>query len=97
MKVYSQLSSRRAYSLYGNADLRLYLSRFFLALPGEWGVFGFSDAGRVWVNGEDSNTWHTSYGGGIWVGLLARTNAVAFTVAKCDERTAFYVRAGFSF
>lgn len=84
-------------SLYGNADLRLYLSRFFLALPGEWGLFGFGDAGRVWFAGETSDTWHTSFGGGLWIGLLSRSNAVAFTVAKSDERTAFYVRAGFSF
>jgi hypothetical protein len=84
-------------SLYGNADLRLYLSRFFVALPGEWGLFAFGDGGRVWLAGETSNTWHTSYGGGLWIGLLSRSNAVAFTVAKSDERTAFYLRAGFSF
>jgi hypothetical protein len=84
-------------SVFGNADLRLYLSRFFLALPGEWGLFGFGDAGRVWLEGETSDTWHRSYGGGLWIGLLSRSNAVAFTVAKSDERTAFYIRAGFSF
>jgi hypothetical protein len=84
-------------SLYGNADLRLYLSRFFLALPGEWGLFGFGDVGRVWLDGETSDTWHTAWGGGLWIGLLSRSNAVAFTVAKSDERTAVYVRAGFSF
>ena len=84
-------------ALYGNADLRLYVSRFFLALPGEWGLFGFGDAGRVWYEGETSDTWHTSWGGGLWIGLLSRSNAVALTVAQSDERTAFYVRAGFSF
>ncbi|HSD66975.1 MAG TPA: hypothetical protein VLF95_09755, partial [Vicinamibacteria bacterium] len=84
-------------SLYANADLRLYLSRFFVALPGEWGLFGFGDVGRVWLDGESSDTWHTSYGGGLWIGLLSRSNAVALTVAQSDERTAFTVRAGFSF
>jgi hypothetical protein len=84
-------------SLYFNADLRLYLSRFFLALPGEWGLFGFGDVGRVWLEGETSDTWHTGWGGGIWIGLLSRSNAVAFTVAQTEERTAFYIRAGFSF
>jgi hypothetical protein len=86
-------------SLYANADLRLYLSRFFLALPGEWGVFGFGDVGRVWWKEDPSgtDTWHTSWGGGVWIGLLARSNAVAFTVAQSDERTAFTIRAGFSF
>ena len=84
-------------SLYANADLRLYLSRFFLALPGEWGVFGFGDVGRVWLDTESSDTWHSSWGGGVWIGLLSRSNAVAFTVAQSDERTAFTIRAGFSF
>ena len=84
-------------SVYGNAELRLYVSRFFLALPGEWGLFGFGDVGRVWLEGESSDTWHPSWGGGIWLGLLSRANSVAFTVAQSDERTAFYVRAGFSF
>jgi hypothetical protein len=84
-------------ALYANADLRLYLSRFFVALPGEWGVFGFGDVGRVWYEGETSDKWHTSWGGGLWIGLLSRSNAVAFTIAKADERTAFGIRAGFSF
>jgi hypothetical protein len=84
-------------SLYGNAELRLYVSRFFLALPGEWGVFGFGDVGRVWLEGETSDTWHGSWGGGIWIGLLSRANSVAFTFAQSDERTAFYIRTGFSF
>ncbi len=84
-------------SLYGNAELRLYLSRFFVALPGDWGLVGFADAGRVWLRGESSDAWHTSWGGGLWIALLARSNAVAFTVARSDERTIVYVRAGFSF
>jgi hemolysin activation/secretion protein len=84
-------------AVWGNADLRLYLSRFFLALPGEWGLFGFGDVGRVWLEGETSDTWHTGWGGGLWIGLLSRSNAIAFTVAQSDERTAYYVRAGFSF
>jgi hypothetical protein len=84
-------------SLYGNADLRLYVSRFFAALPGEWGLFGFADAGRVWLEGETSDTWHTSYGGGLWFGVLARRNAIAISIARSDERTSLTIRAGFSF
>jgi hypothetical protein len=84
-------------SLYGNADLRLYISSFFAALPGEWGLLAFADAGRVWLEGETSDTWHSSYGGGLWFGLLARRNAIAISVARSDERTSLTVRAGFSF
>ncbi len=84
-------------SLYGNVELRVYLSRFFVALPGEWGLVGFTDGGRVWLRGEESDTWHTSFGGGLWIALLSRSNAVAITLAQSDERTVVYARAGFSF
>jgi hypothetical protein len=84
-------------AVYFNGELRLYLSRFFVALPGEWGLFGFGDVGRVWLAGESSDRWHGSWGGGLWIGLLSRSNALAFTVAQSEERTAFCVRAGFSF
>jgi hypothetical protein len=84
-------------ALWANADLRLYLSQFFLGIPGEWGIFGFGDVGRVWLEGQSSDTWHTSWGGGVWIGLLSRSNAIAFSVAQSDERTAFVIRAGFSF
>ncbi|HSD26536.1 MAG TPA: hypothetical protein VLL75_04485 [Vicinamibacteria bacterium] len=84
-------------ALWGNADLRLYLSQFFLGIPGEWGIFGFGDVGRVWLDAETSDKWHTSWGGGVWIGLLSRANSIAFTIAQSDERTAFTIRAGFSF
>ena len=51
-------------SVYGNADLRLRLGRMTLILPAHFGVFGLFDVGRVWYQGEESDTWHTSYGGG---------------------------------
>ena len=35
-------------------------------LPGQLGITGFYDAGRVWVKGEDSDQWHQGTGGGIY-------------------------------
>ena len=32
-------------ALYGNAELRLFLTKFFLVLPGDFGVFGLADPG----------------------------------------------------
>ena len=29
------------------------------------GVMAFGDAGRVWLDGEESNKWHSGYGGGL--------------------------------
>ncbi len=50
--------------LYGNAELRLRLSNIYIFIPGEIRLFGLSDIGRVYLDGEDSNTWHTAIGGG---------------------------------
>ncbi|MCP9199870.1 metallophosphoesterase [Gramella sp. GC03-9] len=36
-------------------------------LPFQLGIFGGYDLGRVWFDGENSNVWHDSYGGGFWV------------------------------
>ena len=31
---------------------------------------GFADVGRVWLEGEESDTWHTGVGGGLWISFL---------------------------
>ena len=53
---------------YHNTDLRLklvYIENNIM--PFSLGLIGGFDYGRVWLKGEDSNTWHTAYGGGIWM------------------------------
>jgi len=84
-------------ALYGNAELRLRLTKIYFFLPGEMGLFGLGDIGRVYYEGEDSKKWHRAVGGGIWISSLKRENCLTVSFAKCDERTAFYVRIGFAF
>jgi hypothetical protein len=84
-------------SLYGSADLRIYVSRFRIILPGTWGVLGFADVGRVYLDGEDSNRWHKGYGGGLWFAWLDRGNTVSATYARSEGHNAFYFHAGFAF
>jgi hypothetical protein len=79
-----------------SAELRLSLGRFFLVLPGEYGVFALADAGRVWLDGERSDTWHGAAGGGLWFAFLDRRNTVTLAVARGEE-TGVYLRAGFGF
>ena len=52
---------------YSSAELRLRLfkSQSYL-LPGDVGVMGFYDIGRVWQRREDSKKWHSGYGGGLY-------------------------------
>jgi hemolysin activation/secretion protein len=35
-------------------------------LPGELGLSGFYDAGRVWIKDEHSDQWHQGVGGGLY-------------------------------
>ncbi|WP_426668040.1 BamA/TamA family outer membrane protein [Mucilaginibacter sp. McL0603] len=52
---------------FNNFEARIKL--FSLAsyvLPGEFGLSGFFDTGRVWVDNDNSNKWHVGEGGGIY-------------------------------
>jgi len=84
-------------SAYGNAELRLPLAKFNFVLPAELGVFGLADIGRVWLDGESSNTWHSALGGGLSIAYLNRKNTLTLAVARGDGRTALYLRSGFMF
>ena len=84
-------------SLYGNAELRVYLSEVFLVLPGEIGVFALADGGRVFLDGESSNAWHSALGGGLWLAFLDRANTLSIAYAGSRERGGVYVSLGFMF
>lgn len=84
-------------SAYGSAELRLRLTRMTLVVPADVGIFGLADAGRVFLEGESSDEWHTAFGGGIWLGFLSRSNTVSAAVASSKERTRVYLQAGFGF
>jgi len=82
---------------YAGADLRLLITRFARPVPGELGVLGLVDAGRVWLSGENSDQWHHSWGGGIWTSLIDPSAVFAATVARGAERTALYLTLGYAF
>ncbi|NCD69035.1 BamA/TamA family outer membrane protein [Mucilaginibacter agri] len=53
--------------VYNNLQARLKLFKIAsYIVPGELGIGGFYDVGRVWVNGESSNEWHQGTGGGLY-------------------------------
>ena len=83
--------------LYGNAELRFRLSEIYLVVPGEIGIFGLSDIGRIYLEGETSDTWHTAFGGGLWFSFLDRTYTFTAALASSEEELSFYIRAGFFF
>jgi hypothetical protein len=84
-------------SVYGNAELRLRLTRMRLVLPATLGVFGLADGGRVFLDGESSDKWHYAAGGGLWLAFLSPANTLSVALARGEGRTAFYFRTGFMF
>jgi outer membrane protein assembly factor BamA len=52
---------------YGGLELRWKLGNIkSYILPGAIGLIGFTEAGRVWLEGESSHRWHNAYGGGFY-------------------------------
>lgn len=78
-------------TLYQNIELRTaiikvpnYVATFRL------GIMGTFDNGRVWLDGEDSSTWHQGYGAGIWIAPLdAMILAIQMTWSDEDQLLAF--------
>ena len=52
---------------YASAELRVKLlkSKSYI-LPGDIGVIGYYDMGRVWQKGLESKKWHNTVGGGLY-------------------------------
>jgi outer membrane protein assembly factor BamA len=84
-------------SAWANSSLRLKVSRLTLVVPGEWGIDGFADVGRVWLEGESSDKWHPGYGGGLWVSLLKDRLAFTTGLAHSSEDDIFYLKGHFSY
>lgn len=84
-------------SLFGNADLYLPLTKAFLVAPGQLGLMGFYDVGRVFADGDTSNRWHYGYGGGIFFVTPGRRNLVGLSIGRSEGNTAYYLKAGFAF
>ena len=84
-------------SLFGTVALRAWIREVPVSVPVRFGVIGFADTGRVWYNGENSNTWHNSYGGGLMLQPLATPTTVYAVLAHSNEGTRFYFGIGFPF
>lgn len=84
-------------ALHGGSELRLRLLHTGGSLPIDGGIMGLADAGRVFVQGESSNRWHTGVGGGLWFSFVEPQNTVSFAVARSEDRVQFLLQAGFIF
>jgi hypothetical protein len=80
-----------------NLDLRLKLFDFTsYIVPGSVGLLAFNDIGRVWEPGENSDTWHDGYGGGLYV-VPAELLLIQAAVGVSKEGSLPYISIGFNF
>jgi hypothetical protein len=86
-------------AVYGNAELRFSVAPFKVLVPGTFGLFGLTDVGRVYYENDpdDADDWHVGYGGGFWISIIDRLQTLSVAIAKGDDLTGLYIRAGFMF
>ena len=73
------------------------LGRAKLIVPGDFGIHGFFDVGRVFYHDEGSDEWHPTGGGGVFFSPLLRTNTVSLSASGGPEETLIYLRIGFHY
>ena len=85
-------------AVFGTGELRLRLANPRVVVPVDMGIFGFADAGRVYLNGASPGGWHTSLGGGIWLTPIGQPYMLraGFGVSD-DEGTRIYIETGLPF
>lgn len=85
-------------SFYHQNDIRIKLlsSRNNGLFPFSMGMTVGYDYGRVWLDGEKSNIWHQSYGGGLWIAPVDFI-VINSTVYKSSEDLVIRVALGYSF
>ncbi len=86
-------------SFFQSSDLRISIGKIKKSiLPMSYGFFGGYDYGRVWLDGENSNKWHQSVGGGLWLnGLNTVTARLSYFKATADEEARIAFGLGFGF
>lgn len=84
-------------SFYQYSDIRLDMGTIKNPFtPLKYGVFAGIDHGRVWYPQEDSDKWHSSYGGGVWLTLLRKfTGKFSYFGSNDGSRFSFELGMGF--
>ena len=84
-------------SLLGQAEIRTDVARSNIFVPFDFGLIGFVDSGRVFLDGENSSKWHSAVGGGIYASVLERAFVLSLAIGRSDERTRLYASANMMF
>ena len=80
-------------ALFGQSELKIKIAAMDIFLPANVGISAMSDIGRVFISGQESKMWHSTYGGGIWY-EIEKTVLMNFLAAWSPEITEFYFTIG---
>jgi hemolysin activation/secretion protein len=84
-------------ALFGQAELRLFITDLKLILKSRLGINIFVEAGRVFTPNDSSNKWHPSYGAGLWIDYFNSKFIPSAYVAFSPDRTTFAFGLGMGF
>jgi len=85
------------HSFYNNLELRMKLGDFANYLvPGQVGLIGFYDTGRVWEKEDNSSKWHHGTGAGIYL-APAELTVIKFIMGRSTEGWYPYLSLGMRF
>jgi len=94
---YRQYRFAGQHSFYNNLELRIKLADIAsYIIPGQFGITGFWDIGRVWEKHDNSGKWHQGTGGGIYF-APASVIALSFVVGHSNEGLYPYFTMGLRF
>lgn len=83
--------------LYGSGEVRFKLFKSnSLLFPGDVGVLGYYDIGRVWYAGENSGKWHDAAGGGLYF-VPYNILMISATIGISEEDRLFNFTVGTKF
>jgi hypothetical protein len=82
---------------WGGALLRTRVADFFAFFPGTLGASALLDAGRVFMDGEQSSRVHFGYGGGLWISLVRSDLLLNVNAVGSREGTRFYLTFDFPY
>lgn len=84
-------------AFYQSTDLRLNFRKMKTGiLPLNIGVYAGIDYGRVWFDGEDSNKWNNSFGGGVFANM-AEMMTLNLSTFNSNDGLRFAFALGFAF
>jgi hypothetical protein len=77
-----------SHMIYNNLQARIRLANVAsYILPGQLGLNGFLDSGRVWTKNDDSSKWHHGVGGGVY---FAPAGLTVFQVLAGHSKEGWY-------